>query len=73
MQKRYDYFGRIVGHVNLDLLDADGSLVARHAGALQRFSPSRRNPDWASFYARIEDIPAEVVAIRVEHAVGSQD
>lgn len=72
IEKRYDHRGRILGHVDIDLLDAQGAAVGRHSGSLQHFNPTRKNPDWASFRTLIEDVPADVAAIRVQHAVGAR-
>jgi hypothetical protein len=71
VEKRFDQRGRILGHVDLDLVDASGNLVARHVGALSYFSPARHNPDYAEFEAVIEGVPDNVAAIRVRHTVGS--
>lgn len=68
IDKRQDYYGRIPGHVNIDLLGDDGRVLRRHSGALATFSPSRRNPHSAYFHTRIEDVPAGVVQVRVSHA-----
>jgi hypothetical protein len=72
IEKRYDHQGRILGHVDIDLLDAEGAVVGRHSGSLQHFSPTRKDPDWASFRTLIEEVPADVAAIRVQHAVGAR-
>lgn len=70
--KSNDYRGRILGHVEVDLLDAQGAVVARHSGGLHRFSPHPKNPDWADFQVLIRVVPADVVAIRVAHGVGTR-
>lgn len=69
--KRRDRYGRILGHVELDLLDASGRILSHHAAALQRFSPRRKDPDWASFRTLIEAVPPGVARLRVRHRVGS--
>lgn len=63
--KRSDHRGRILGHVDITLLDAQGQPLARHVAALQQFSPSRNNPDWAEFSTRIEPVPPGVVGLRI--------
>lgn len=71
IEKIQDYHGRILGHVNIDLLDDEGRVLRRHSGALATFSPSRRNPRSAYFHTRVEDVPAGVVRLRVTHAIGA--
>jgi hypothetical protein len=68
--KRSDYRGRILGHVHITLLDAQGFTLAEHQAALTGFSPSQKNPDWASFSTRIEPLPAGVQGLRIRHRVG---
>jgi hypothetical protein len=70
IEKRPHHYGRILGHVEIELLDTDGNVVGRASGALQHFSPTRRNPDWASFSLVIDQVPIEASAIRVQHIVG---
>jgi hypothetical protein len=72
IEKRPHHYGRILGHVEIELLDTDGKVVGRASGALQHFSPTRRNPDWASFSLVIDQVPTEASAIRVQHIVGSR-
>lgn len=64
-------YGRILGHAEIELLDAQGRVLARKAAALQGFSPRRKDPDWASFQAFIESVPAGTATLRVRHATGS--
>lgn len=71
IEKSHDRYGRILGHVELDLLDNEGKVLAIHSGALTRFSPRRPDPDWASFRTRVEQVPAGVAAIRVRHVIGA--
>jgi hypothetical protein len=68
--KRSDHRGRILGHVDITLLDAQGQPLARHVATLQQFSPSRKNPDWARFSTRIEPLPTGVAGLRLGHSVG---
>ena len=72
VEKRFDQRGHILGHVDLDLIDASGNLVARHTGALSYFSPARHNPDYARFETVIDSVPDDVAAIRVSHRVGQR-
>jgi hypothetical protein len=52
------------------MLNAQGQPLGRHVAALQQFSPSRKNPDWAGFSTRIEPLPTGVVGLRIGHSVG---
>ena len=70
IEKMPHHYGRILGHVEIELLDTDGNVVGRASGALQHASPTRRNPDWASFSLVIDQVPIEASAIRVQHIVG---
>jgi len=60
----------ILGHVDITLVDAQGQTLTEHQAALQHFSPSRRNPDWAGFSTWIEPLPTGVVGLRISHRVG---
>ncbi|MGB5835092.1 MAG: hypothetical protein WBG92_24335 [Thiohalocapsa sp.] len=71
IEKRRDYYGRIAGHVDIELLNADGLVLRRCSSTLRTFSPSRRNPRWASFHKHVKNVPAGVVQIRVTHRVGA--
>ncbi len=70
IEKRHNGYGRIIGHVAIDLLDAGGQVIGCHAGALQGFFPSRRNPDWASFRTVLRTVPPGLAGLRVRYAVG---
>ncbi|MGB5737043.1 MAG: hypothetical protein WBM40_21650 [Thiohalocapsa sp.] len=71
IDKRRDYYGRIPGHVNIDLIGDDSRVLRRHSGALGTFSPSKRNPHSAYFRTRVDDVPAGVVQLRVTPATGT--
>jgi hypothetical protein len=70
IEKSRSRYGRILGHAEIELLDEKGRILSRRAGSLQRFSPRRKDPDWASFRVLIETIPANAVAIRVRPTTG---
>ena len=70
VEKRYDRRGRIRGHVDVQLLDAQGKVLAERSTALIHLMPSRRNPDYATFLLRLEDVPGEAAAVRVSHREG---
>lgn len=71
IEKRNNGSRRIIGHVAIDLLDARGRVIGCHSGALQGFSPSRRNPDRASFLTVVTAVPPGLAGIRVRYALGS--
>ncbi|MCF7991205.1 MAG: hypothetical protein K9M02_12245 [Thiohalocapsa sp.] len=62
--------GRIHGHVDIELLDADGNVLERRSAALTRHLPNRRDPRRASFDKTIDNVPEAVAGIRVSHRVG---
>jgi hypothetical protein len=68
--KRSDRRGRILGHMDITLVDAQGQPLVQHVATLQQFSPSRKNPDWAGFSTRIEPVPNGVAGLRIGHRVG---
>jgi hypothetical protein len=72
IEKRGDRYGRILGHAEIELLDAQGHLLSSHRGALQYFNPRSKDPDWASFETVIESVPSNAVKLRICHALGSE-
>jgi hypothetical protein len=68
--KQWDRRGRILGHVSIELLDAQGRVLKEQDAALQSFTPSPKDPDWAGFSTLIEPLPAGVVGLRLRHEVG---
>ncbi len=72
IEKTRSRYGRIQGHVEIELLDAEGSLLSRHLAALGYFSPRRKDPDWAFFRALIENVPSKTAGLRICHAVGDR-
>ncbi len=72
IEKQHIRRGRILGHVELELLDAEGQVLGRHTGSMHHFSPSRRNPDFAAFTATIEQVPDSVTTVRVYHQIGTR-
>jgi hypothetical protein len=72
IEKSRDRYGRILGHAEIELLDAKGRILSRHSGTLQHFSPRRKDPDWASFRAVIGAVPSDVVQLRICHALGAR-
>jgi hypothetical protein len=73
LEKRTPRHGRILAHVEVVLLDAEGRELARHSAPLTAFGPTRRDPDWARFAARIDQVPEAAVTVRVLPASGSPD
>ncbi len=70
LAKQWDRRGRIPGHVSIELLDGQGRVLKEQDAALQRFTPSAKNPDYAGFSTRIEPLPAGAVGLRLRHQVG---
>lgn len=68
--KQAERRGRIRGHVDITLVDAQGRPVAEYQAAFRRFSPSRKNPDRASFSTHIEPLDAGVTGLRVRYDAG---
>lgn len=71
IEKRWIYRGRILGHVDADLLNQDGDVIVARQGALVGRSPSSRNPDRARFAIEFDSLPPDTRAINVRHHVGS--
>jgi hypothetical protein len=71
IEKKRNRYGRILGHAEIELLDADGRILSWHSGALQRFNPRRQDPDWASFQTVINPVPSDVVRLRICHSLGA--
>lgn len=71
IEKRWSYRGRILGHVDADLLNQDGDVIVARQGALVGRSPSARNPDRARFSVEFDSLPTGARAIGVRHHVGS--
>jgi hypothetical protein len=71
IEKTRSHYGRILGHAEIELLDARGRVLSRHSGALQGLSPRRKDPDWASFRTLIKTVPADAVTLRVRHITGT--
>jgi len=72
IEKSRSHYGRILGHAEIELLDAQGRVLSRHRGALQHFNPRRKDPDWASFHEVVKVVPPETVKLRICHAMGSR-
>ena len=72
IEKSRDRYGRILGHVEIELLDGQGRVLSRHSEALLHFSPRRKDPDWASFRALIATVPPDSVQLRLRHAAGTR-
>lgn len=68
--KRIDRRGRMPGHVDLEILTADGTLLAQYKAPLTNFHPSPKNPDQADFSLRIDHLPTGAQVIRVHYDGG---
>jgi hypothetical protein len=70
VEKRQPHRGRILGHVEIRLLDAAGKALAGKDVYLSHYSPTRTNPQRASFSALLPVVPPGTAAIEVAHRVG---
>jgi hypothetical protein len=68
--KRSAHTGRMQGHVEIRLLDESGSVLAQKDTYMVRYSPTRSNPQKASFSTLVPDVPPGTAAIEVAHRVG---
>jgi hypothetical protein len=68
--KRIERYGRIRGHVEIELLDDQGRVLARHAVEPYLFVPSRQDADIGFFRTRIGAVPPGTVGLRVSYAAG---
>ncbi len=71
IEKPWPYRGRILGHVDVDLLNQDGEVIAARQGALYGRSPTAKNPDRARFSVEFAALPPDTRAIAARHHVGS--
>lgn len=70
IEKKFDRYGRILGHAEIELVDIQDRVLACQHGELQHFNPRRKDPDWASFQTVIDTVPPAAVKLRVCHALG---
>jgi hypothetical protein len=68
--KRSPHTGRMHGHVEIRLLDDAGTVLAQKDASMIRYSPTRTNPQKASFSTLVPDVPSGTAAIEVAHRVG---
>lgn len=68
--KRQPHYGRMLGHVEIRLLDDTGTVLAEKDTYMIRYSPSRTNPQKASFSTLVPNVPTGTAAIEVAHRVG---
>jgi hypothetical protein len=68
--KRQPHYGRMLGHVEIRLLDDTGSVLAQKDTYMVHYSPTRANPQKASFSTLIPNVPTGTAAIEVAHRVG---
>ncbi|HSO83211.1 hypothetical protein [Thiocapsa sp.] len=68
--KRQPHTGRMLGHVEIKLLDEAGSVLAQKDTYMVHYSPTRANPQKASFSTLVPDVPSGTAAIEVAHRVG---
>lgn len=70
--KRQPRHGRIIGHVEIRVLDVSDRMLMRKDTYPVHFSPTRRNPRKASFSTLLEHVPAEAARIEVSYRVGDE-
>lgn len=68
--KRTAHTGRMQGHVEIRLLDETGSVLAQKDTYMIHYSPTRSNPQKASFSTVVPEVPTGTAAIEVAHRVG---
>lgn len=68
--KRQPHTGRMLGHVEIRLVDDTGRVLAQKDTYMVRYSPTRANPQKASFSTLVPDVPSGTAAIEVAHRVG---
>ncbi|UHD14240.1 hypothetical protein [Thiocapsa bogorovii] len=68
--KRHPHSGRILGHVEIRLLDDAGAVLAQKDTYMVHYSPTRTNPQKASFSTLLPEVPKETATIEVAHRVG---
>jgi hypothetical protein len=68
--KRHPHSGRMLGHVEIRLLDASGTVLAEKDTYMVHYSPTRSNPQKASFSTLVPEVPNGTAAIEVAHRVG---
>ena len=68
--KREPHAGRMLGQVEIRLLDNAGSVLAQKDTYMVHYSPTRANPQKASFGTVLTEVPRETAAIEVAHRVG---
>jgi hypothetical protein len=68
--KRQPHTGRMLGHVEIRLLDDTGSVLAQKDTSMVHYSPTRANPQKASFSTLLPEVPKETTAIEVAHRIG---
>ncbi|MCG6898346.1 MAG: hypothetical protein LJE61_01170 [Thiocapsa sp.] len=72
VKKREPHRGRILGHVEIRLLDDQGAVLVEREAYLLNYSPTRRDPEKAGFRTVVHFVPSGTVAIEVAHRVGKR-
>ncbi|RKT44041.1 hypothetical protein [Thiocapsa rosea] len=68
--KRTAHAGRMQGHVEIRLLDETGLVLAHKDTSMVHYSPTRSNPQKASFSTLVPEVPSGTATIEVAHRVG---
>lgn len=70
VKKRRPHHGRILGHVEIRLLDGEGRVLTKKDAYFVQYSPNRRNPDKARFSTVVPFVGPGVTVLEVAHRVG---
>ncbi len=69
IRKRVPHRGRLLGHVEIHLLDDQGRVLTAVHGYPFHFSPTRRNPEKARFDTTIPTVPPGARTIALSYQV----
>ncbi|MCF6282059.1 MAG: hypothetical protein L3J28_07585 [Candidatus Polarisedimenticolaceae bacterium] len=64
--------GRIRGHVDIELADADGKILKAGIAKLRRIHYSNKHQHRATFKALFDGIPPHATVLRIRHHVGTK-
>jgi len=70
IEKRWSYYGRMPGHVDVALSSDRGEVILDRRASVYKYSPCRRTPYRARFSVTLDSVPTAVTAIRLRHHFG---
>lgn len=70
IKKRWSYRGRMVGHVDIRLLNSSSEMISEAKASIYGRSPTAKNPYKARFAVILDSIPSELSTIQVMHHAG---